>query len=665
MGLPNRLGLRLCCNRLATLLPRHTPLMDGGHALVVVESSHFCYVVQTVMQQPAVELLCHSGHTSTGIGNVTLIVQKFGGSSVADAPRIIAAAQRAVDAKRAGHQVVMVVSARGDKTDELIELAKQLGDNPPPREMDMLLATGEQESVALVAMAVQALGEPAISLTGYQIGILTDSTYTKARIRRIQTDRIRKALDEGKIVVAAGFQGIDEDFNITTLGRGGSDTTATALAAVLEASVCEIYTDVDGIYTTDPRLVTTARKMNRISYDEMLELTSLGGGKMHSRSIEFAKKYRVPLLVRPAYSTGEGTLIAPHQEDNVPMVAGVALVKSEAIVVLRGLPDRPGVLAALFGKMAERKIPIDMVIQDIAAGAVAAVSFTVPQDDLAEALTAAQEAVNFLGAGEVHHGTNVAKLSLVGAGMRSHSGVAAQMFQSLSKASVNIQMIATSEIRISVLVDRDQRETALKAVHEGFELHEEFAAAPCIGYRQADDGNKPRISRDELERDVVSRLASMEDIVVSEVQLDTEQSRITVRHVTDQPGVAAKVFSAVAEGGVMVDLIVQNISNGQHADLSFTVPRGDLERCLLLLRELTELWSAAELSFEKETAMLSVMGIGLRSHPGVGERMFQALADAGVNVQMVNTSEIRISVVVRTQDAIKAHVALLKIFQLQ
>ena len=285
MGLPNRIGLRLCCNRLATLLPRHTPLMDGGHALVVVESSHFCYVVQTVMQQPAVELLCHSGHTSTGIGNVTLIVQKFGGSSVADAPRIIAAAQRAVDAKRAGHQVVMVVSARGDKTDELIELAKQLGDNPPPREMDMLLATGEQESVALVAMAVQALGEPAISLTGYQIGILTDSTYTKARIRRIQTDRIRKALDEGKIVVAAGFQGIDEDFNITTLGRGGSDTTATALAAVLEASVCEIYTDVDGIYTTDPRLVTTARKMNRISYDEMLELTSLGGGKMHSRSI--------------------------------------------------------------------------------------------------------------------------------------------------------------------------------------------------------------------------------------------------------------------------------------------------------------------------------------------------------------------------------------------
>lgn len=585
---------------------------------------------------------------------------------MADARRIMAAAQRAVDAKRAGNQVVMVISARGDKTDELIDLAKQIGDVPPPREMDMLLATGEQESVALVAMAVQALGEPAISLTGYQIGIQTDSTFTKARIQRIQTDRMRRLLDEGKIVVAAGFQGIDSDFNITTLGRGGSDTTATALAAVLEADVCEIYTDVDGIYTTDPRLIKSARKMNRIAYDEMLELTSLGGGKMHSRSIEFAKKYRVPLLVRPAYSNGEGTLIAPYADDStLPMVTGVALVKSEAIVNLRKLPDRPGVLAALFGKMAERKIPIDMVIQDIAAGAVAEVSFTVPQDDLAEALTAAQQAVKLLGAGEVHHGTNVAKVSVVGAGMRTHTGVAAQMFQSLSNAGVNIQMITTSEIKISVLVNRDQKEAALQAVHEGFALHQERAAAPTIGYRQSHAEAKPHVSRDELERDVVSRLASMEDIVVSEVQLDVEQSRVTVRHVADQPGVAAEVFGAVAEGGVMVDLIVQNISHGQHADLSFTVPRGDLEQCLLLLRELIERWPGAELSYDKEIAMLSVMGIGLRSHTGVGERMFRALADAGVNVQMVNTSEIRISVVVGPADAAKANAAMLSTFGLK
>lgn len=558
----------------------------------------------------------------------------------------------------------MVISARGDKTDELIDLAKQISDVPPPREMDMLLATGEQESVALVAMAVQALGEPAISLTGYQIGILTDSTYTKARIQKIKTDRMRRALSEGAIVVAAGFQGIDDDFNITTLGRGGSDTTATALAAVLEADVCEIYTDVEGIFTTDPRLIKDARKLHRIAYDEMLELTSLGGGKMHSRSIEFAKKYRVLLQVRPAYTEGEGTLIAPLSDENVPMVTGVALVKSEAIVNLQKLPDRPGVLAAIFSKMAERKIPIDMVIQDVAEEGIAEITFTVPQDDLAEALTAAEQAIRALGSGEVHHGTNVAKVSVVGAGMRKHTGVAAQMFKSLSDAGVNIQMITTSEIKISVLVNRDQRELALRSVHDGFGLNQEVAVPPTIGFSQ-NGQSKPKISRDELERDVVSRLASMEDIVVSEVQLDTQQSRITVRNIADEPGVAAEIFAAVAEGGVMVDLIVQNIGHGHQADISFTVPRGDLERCLLLLRELFERWPGTGMTFEKEIAMLSVMGIGLRSHTGVGEKMFRALANAGVNVQMVNTSEIRISAVVSPKDAAKAHQALLSTFDLQ
>lgn len=594
---------------------------------------------------------------------MALIVQKFGGTSVADAQRIIAAAKRAVAAKRAGNQVVMVISARGDKTDELIDLARKITDAPPPREMDMLLATGEQESVALVAMAVQSLGEPAISLTGYQIGILTDSTYTKARIREIKVDRMRKALGEGKIVVAAGFQGIDDDFNITTLGRGGSDTTATALAAVLQADVCEIYTDVEGIFTTDPRLIKNARKMHRIAYDEMLELTSLGGGKMHSRSIEFAKKYRVLLQVRPAYSDGLGTLIAPLEDDNAPMVTSVALVKSEAIVNLRKLPDRPGVLAALFSKMAERRIPIDMVIQDVAEEGIAEVTFTVPEEDLAEGLNAAEQAVRALGTGEVHHGTHVAKVSVVGAGMRKHTGVAAQMFKSLSDAGVNIQMITTSEIKISVLVNRDQRELALRCIHEGFALHQESAAPPAIGYAQIRD-ERPKISRDELERDVVSRLASMEDIVVSEVQLDTQQSRITVRNIADEPGVAANVFGAVAEGGVMVDLIVQNIGHGHQADLSFTVPRADLERCLLLLRELVERWPGTSISYEKEIAMLSVMGIGLRSHTGVGEKMFRALAHAVINVQMVNTSEIRISAVVAPKDAAKGHQALLTTFGL-
>ena len=531
--------------------------------------------------------------------------------------------------------------------------------------MDMLLATGEQESVALLAMAVHQLGEPVISFTGYQIGIFTDSSFTKARIRKIDTERIRDALTAGKIVIAAGFQGIDDDFNITTLGRGGSDTTATALAAVLQAEVCEIYTDVDGIYTTDPRIVKGARRLNRIAYDEMLELTSLGGGKMHSRSIEFAKKYRVPLQVRPAYADGEGTLIAPFgDEDELPVVSGVALVKNEAIVNLRGLPDRPGVLATLFAQVAQRKIAIDMVVQDVATAGIAEVSFTVPEGDLAEALTAAQAAVEILGAGTVQHGTNVAKVSVVGVGMRTHTGVAAQMFRALSEAAVNIVMITTSEIKISALVNREQCLEALNAVHDGFSLHEAALPRLSVGFLQRTNDEAPLVSRDELERDVVSRLASMEDIVVSEVQLDEKQSRVTIRHVADQPGIAAEVFAAVAEGGVMVDMIVQNMGTELRTDLSFTTPRQDLERCLLLVRELSDRWPGAEITYDREIALLSVMGIGLRSHTGVGDRMFNALAAEGVNVQMVNTSEIRMSAVVAPEFAQVAHATLLNAFGL-
>jgi aspartate kinase len=577
---------------------------------------------------------------------VALIVQKFGGTSVADAAKIRAAAVRAVATKRAGNQVVMVVSARGHKTDELIELANDVSATPSPREMDMLLATGEQESVALVAMAIQALGEPAVSLTGGQIGIVTDCTHTKARIQKIDTKRIRRELDAGRIVVAAGFQGIDGDSNITTLGRGGSDTTATALAAVLQADECEIYTDVEGVFTTDPRLLKAARKIDRVSYDEMLELASLGAGVMHSRSIEFAKKYRVPLRVRPAYSSSAGSLIAPPNDADVPVVTGLALLRNESRVSLCDIPDRPGVMNLIFTKMGRLKIPIDMVVQDVGQAGRAEVSFTVPQDDLADTLTAAQQAVDELGAGRVQHGTNVSKLSVVGLGMRTHTGVAAQMFQSLADAGVNIGMITTSEIKISTLVSRDQCDKAAEAVHAGFHLHAAHASAPSVGVSHA-----PRAARDghansDLERDVVAQLASMEDIVVSDVCLDTAQARVTVRNVRDIPGVAAEIFAAVAEGGVMVDMIVQNVSHSGRSSLSFTVPRPDLERCLLLVREVMEPWPGAELSFDQDMAKLSVVGIGLRTHTGVGEKMFRALADAEINVQLINTSEVRICAVV-------------------
>ncbi len=596
---------------------------------------------------------------------MSIIVQKFGGTSVANAERIRAAAQRAVDAKRKGHQVVMVISARGLKTDELVDLANEISANPPAREMDMLLATGEQEAVALVAMAIQELGEPAVSLTGAQIGVLTDNTFTKARIKKISTERMRKALGEGKIVVAAGFQGIDDDFNITTLGRGGSDTTATALAAVLQAEECEIYTDVEGIFTTDPRIVKNARKLLRISYDEMLELTSLGGGKMHSRSIEFAKKYRVRLRVRPGFNDTLGTLICPEADDDGPAVTGLALVKDEVRVSLCDIPDRPGVMSLIFTKMAERKIPIDMVVQDIATGGLAQVSFTIPQNDFAETLTAAEEAVTELGSGSVQHGTNLAKVSCVGTGMRHHTGVAASFFQALAAKKISIGMITTGDIKISCLVDRTQGPAALIAVHDGFKLYEETAVAPPVGWETPEESpDAIDHARDELERDVVSKLAHMEDIVVSEVLLDLDQARVTVRNLPDEPGVAATIFTAAAEGGVMVDMIVQNISQRGHANLSFTVLRKDLDQCLLLVREALEPWRDAELSFEREIAKLSVMGIGLRSHTGVGEKMFRALAGASVNIQMVSTSEIRISAVVSPSDGQRALDSLLETFKL-
>lgn len=588
-----------------------------------------------------------------------ILVQKFGGTSVATAEKILAAAERAVRAKRAGSQVVVVVSARGHKTDELIDLAHEITDAPPAREMDMLLSTGEQESVALLAMAVQKLGEQSISMTGAQIGIVTDSTYTKARIRSISTERMRRALEAGKIVIAAGFQGIDDDFNITTLGRGGSDTTAVALAAVLKAAVCEIYTDVEGVFTTDPRLVPEARKIPRISYDDLLELASLGAGVMHSRSIEFAKKYSVPVLVRPAYSDGEGTLIAADgNAENV--VTGAALAKNEARVSLWDIPDRPGVMSLVFSKMAERRIPIDMVVQNVGARGVANVSFTVEQDELAETLTAAEEAVQILGAGKVKHGTNLSKVSVVGSGMTTHTGVAAQMFSTLAAAGVNIGMITTSDIKISVLVDRSQAPAALAAVHTGFDLHREQPALPPLGVPQHEDDEESEKAREDRARDVVSRLANMEDIVVSEVELDRHQALVTLRGLPDVPGVAAAVFSANARAGVVVDIIVQNVSQSGHSHISFTVPREALEQSLKATGDGVAAWGGAEVSHERDIAKLSVLGIGLRTHTGVGEKMFRALADANINVQMISTSEVRISTVVdlnRGEDALNCLIA--------
>src|SRR5262249_40294041 len=394
-----------------------------------------------------------------------------GGSSVATAERIMAAARRPLRAKQGGNQVIVVVSARGDTTDELISLARQITDRPPAREMDMLLSTGEQESIALMAMAIQSLGQDAISFTGAQIGIVTDSFHTKARIKNISTARMRQALDEGKVVIVAGFQGIDENYNITTLGRGGSDTTAVALAAVMKHDPqvnsgevnCEFYTDVDGIYTTDPRIVPEARKLDVISYDEMLELAAVGANVLHSRSVEFAKKFDVPLQKRSSFTDTDGTWIVPEADwmRQVP-VCGAALVKDEARVSLEGVPDQPGVSHRVFSAIAAQNIVVDMIAQNVGSHGRASIGFTVLGNELPATLAVLRPLAAELGA-RVQHEENVSKVSVVGTGMRTHTGIAQKMFAALTTADVNMKMITTGDIKISVLVDRADGVRALRA----------------------------------------------------------------------------------------------------------------------------------------------------------------------------------------------------------
>lgn len=407
-----------------------------------------------------------------------LIVQKFGGTSVGDAQKIKRAAQRVVQAYEEGNKVVVVVSAMGHTTDELFDLAYQITERPSAREMDMLVSTGEQISIALMAMAIHALGYEAISFTGGQVGIVTDSRHTKARILKMDTKKINEELNKGKIVVVAGYQGVDAYNNITTLGRGGSDATAVALAAMLKADMCDIFTDVEGIYTADPRIVPEAGKLERISYDELLELASLGAQVMQARSIEFAKKYNVPLRVRPSYNDSEGTLVcqeAKEMEDIV--VSGAAVTKDEAKITLRGVPDRPGVAARIFGELARCNINVDIIIQNIGSHGMTDLTFTVPKGDLQEALKATKKMKEELKAQEVSADNRIAKLSVVGIGMRSHCGAAEKMFSALAQEGINIQMISTSEIKISCVIDEAQAERALKAVHKAFELHK--AGAPA------------------------------------------------------------------------------------------------------------------------------------------------------------------------------------------
>ena len=401
-----------------------------------------------------------------------LIVQKFGGSSVADADRIRNVARIITETYRRGHKVVAVLSAQGDTTDDLIAKAAEINPNASKREMDMLLSTGEQISCSLCAMAIEAMGYPVISLTGWQAGFRTNSAYGDARIKRVDVERVLTELDKNTIVIVTGFQGVDRNGDVTTLGRGGSDTSAVALAAALDSCECEIYTDVDGVYTTDPNLCSTARKLDRVTYEEMLEMASMGAKVLQIRSVEFAKKYNVPVHVRSTFSDDPGTLVA--QEDammEAVLVSGIAYDKDQARVTVCGVPDRPGVSAALFAPLSENGIMVDMIIQTASREGVTDMTFTVSRKDLEKAIQLMKEIVARIGGTGVEHDPYVAKVSVIGVGMRNHTGVATKAFAALQQENINIQMISTSEIKISCLIDEKYTELAVRTLHDAFELH--------------------------------------------------------------------------------------------------------------------------------------------------------------------------------------------------
>lgn len=403
---------------------------------------------------------------------MALIVQKFGGTSVGSVERITQVAEKIKKFKAEGHELVVVVSAMSGETNRLIALAREISEDPDPRELDVILSTGEQVTIGLLAMALKSIGVPAVSFTGHQVRIGTDNAFGKARIQHIDEARLRGALDSGKVVIVAGFQGMDDNGNITTLGRGGSDTTAVALAAALKADECQIYTDVDGVYTTDPRVVNSARRLDRITFEEMLEMASLGSKVLQIRAVEFAGKYNVPLRVLHSFKEGPGTLITLEEELSMeqPVISGIAFNRDEAKLTIRGVPDTPGVAYKILGPVSAANIEIDMIVQNVSQDQTTDFTFTVNRNDQRRTEEILRKVAAEIGAREVAGDSGIAKVSIVGVGMRSHAGVASKMFEALARDGINILMISTSEIKISVVIDEKYLELAVRCLHSAFEL---------------------------------------------------------------------------------------------------------------------------------------------------------------------------------------------------
>ncbi len=590
-----------------------------------------------------------------------LIVQKYGGTSVGTVERIQAVAQRVQATVNQGHGVVVVVSAMGKTTDGLVQLAHEITANPSRREMDMLLATGEQVSIALVSMALQALGQPAISMTGAQVGIITEAIHSRARILQIATDRIERHLKDGKVVVIAGFQGISsiEDLEITTLGRGGSDTSAVALAAALQADCCEIYTDVPGILTTDPRLVPEAQLMAEITCDEMLELASLGAKVLHPRAVEIARNYGVMLVVRSSWTDDPGTRVLapayqPRRIEGLEIVHPVDCVeydRDQARIALLRVPDQPGVAARLFGEIASQDLDVDLIIQSIHEGNTNDIAFTVVQASLLRAEAVAEALVPALagegsreGSCEVMIDRAIAKVSIAGAGMIGRPGIAAQMFSTLAAAGINIQMISTSEVKVSCVVAADDCDRAVEALCQAFEV---------------------------VSQPTARAIGPTSDVPpVRGVALDLNQAQLAIRAIPDRPGMAAKVFQLLAEHQISVDMIIQSqrcrvIDGVTTRDIAFTVAQGDALQAQACLQA-----AAGELGFREVVvntaiAKVSAVGAGMVGRPGVAACMFRALAVEQINIQMITTSEIKVSCVVAQAEGVRALQAIHRAFKLE
>lgn len=595
---------------------------------------------------------------------MSLVVQKYGGTSVGSVERIQAVAERVIKTVKAGNSVVVVVSAMGKTTDTLVKLANGVSSNPSRREMDMLLSTGEQVSIALLSMALQELGQPAISMTGTQVGIVTEAHHSRARILKINTDRLSRHLTDGKVVVVAGFQGISstDELEITTLGRGGSDTSAVALAAALTADRCEIYTDVPGILTADPRLVPDAQLMAEITSDEMLELASLGAKVLHPRAVEIAKNYGVELVVLSSWTNDPGTKVVspapqPRSLEGMEIARSVDAVEfdtDQAKVALLRVPDRPGVAARLFGEIAHQDLDVDLIIQSIHESNSNDIAFTVVKGILNRAEAVAEAIAPALRThptanpqeAEVMIERNIAKICIAGAGMIGRPGIAAQMFKTLANAGVNIQMISTSEVQVSCVIEAKDCDKAIATLCQSFEI----TTSPW-----------------QLARKNQSLPSNLPP--VRGVALDLNQARLAMRQVPDRPGMAAQLFGLLADNNISVDMIIQSqrcrvIDGIPTRDIAFTVSQNDAQAAQTALQQASSALGWGEILLDPDIAKVSIVGAGMIGQPGVAARMFEALAQHQINIQMITTSEIKISCVVAQAQGVMALQAVHKAFGL-